>query len=391
MIPSTILIREFPTATPNERIGKVIEKMREYKIYTIPVVDSKGRLVGIVTYKDLLERRVSPMAKVKAVMSGPHKIPEDADILEIAKRFYFVRVKTLPVVDSDNRVIALASRELFARYLVENDYVPNLRVIELASCPAITANVDDPVAKVKWEMLRRGISRVPILDDGKLVGIVTMRDIVEKLYYASIAERATVGEFAGTEDEILAAPVKAIMSYPVITAEEYERVLRVVERLIERGISGLPVMSEGKVVGVFSGLDVIKRYLQGQKVEIPITASIEIDLPEDQHRLVEKILSNYYGKLTRITDIIDLKLNVKVYECEEEEEGKEKRCKYSVHILLKDPHDTYTVNVVEWDPVKAIRDAFHLIYRNVLKNIRKLREKKRRKIKGVGPEELGGE
>ncbi len=387
MLPASILIKEFPTVTQNERVSKAIEKMKEYKIYTIPVVDSKGRLIGILTYKDLLERRVSPRAKVKAVMSGPHKITEDADIVDIAKRFYLVRVKTLPVVDSENHVVALVSRELFARYLVENDYVPNVKVIELASCPAVTAEVNDPVAKVKWEMLRRGISRVPVLDGGKLVGIVTMRDIVEKLYYASIAERATVGEFAGTEDEILAAPVKAIMTYPVITAEEYERVSRVLERLIERGISGLPVMSEGKVVGVFSGLDVIRRYLQGQKIEIPVTASIEIELPEEQHKLVEKILSNYYGKLTRITDIIDLKLNVKVYECEGEEENK--RCKYSVHILLKDPHDTYTVNVVEWDPVKAIRDAFHLLYRNVLKNIRKLRERKRRRTKGAEMGELG--
>lgn len=383
VLPEELIETEFPTVTPKERISKVIELAKEYNVSTIPVVDDHGRLVGTVTYKDLLERRVSPLSKVKAVMSGPHKVTPDTDIKIVAYRFYTLRMKNLPVVDKDNKVIGIIRREPFAKYLVDEGYVKPGPVKDYASTPAVTANVNDPVAKVKWEMLRRGISRMPILDEGKLVGIVTMRDIIERLYYASIPERQTLGEVAGSEDEILAAPVKAIMTYPVVTAQEKEDVSAVLRRLIERGISGLPVMKGDQIYGVFSGLDIIRRFLQGEKVVIPIPAKIEFELPEDKWKLLEKIVSHYYGKLNRLTNIIDIKMTVKVYECIEEQENVEKRCKYSVHIKLKDPYDEYVVTVTDWDPIKAVRDALHLLFRNIVRVHKKLKKALRKR--GISP------
>ncbi len=375
MIPEEVIEYEFPTVKANDRISKVIELVRKYRIYTVPVVDDRGRLIGTLIYKDLLERRVSPLSKVKAVMTGAHKVTIDADVRTIAHRFYTLRVRDLPVVDKNGKVIGVIRREVFARYLVNEGYVKSGKVADYASIPAITANVDDPVAKVKWEMVRRGISRIPILDEGKLVGIVTMRDIVERLYYASIPERQTLGEVVGSEDEILAAPVKAIMTYPVITANYDEDLSSVLRKLIERGISGLPIMKNNQVYGVFSGLDVIKKYILGEKIIIPIPAKIEIELPEDKWNLLEKITSHYYAKLNRLTDIIDLRLTMKIHECNEEQES-EKRCKYSVHVKLKDTYDEYVVSVVEWDPIKAVRDALNLLFKNVLRKHKKLKKKR---------------
>jgi len=375
VLPEELVDVEFPKVKINDRISKVVELVRKFRIYTVPVVDDSDRLIGTVIYKDLLERRVSLTSKVKSVMTGAHKVSIDSDVKTIAHRFYTLRVRDIPVVDRDGKVIGVIRREVFAKYLLDEGYVKSEPVERFASIPAITANVEDPVAKVKWEMVRRGISRMPILDEGKLVGIVTMRDIVEKLYYASIPERQSYGEVVGSEDEILAAPVKAIMTYPVVTANYDEDVRSVVKKLIDRGISGLPIMKNGQVYGVFSGLDIIKRYILGEKVVIPIPAKIEIELPEDKWKLLEKIISHYYGKLSRLTDIIDIRLSLKVYECSESDKD-EKRCKYSIHVKLKDPYDEYVVSVIEWDPIKAVRDALNLLFRNVLRKHKRLKKRR---------------
>lgn len=150
------------------------------------------------------------------------------------------------------------------RYLLDNKMLPRTSVSSVMSKPAITIDANEAVARAKWLMIRHGITRLPVLDSGKLYGIVSMRDIVERLYYASIPRRSRRGDVVGTEDDILAAPpVKAIATTPVITVNEVDDVYTTVNLMLDKGISGMPVVSGGEsVVGVVSSYDVIRAVLK---------------------------------------------------------------------------------------------------------------------------------
>ncbi len=57
-------------------------------------------------------------------------------------------------------------------------------------------------------MVKHGISLLPVIQDGKLIGMITLTDLVEKIFYASTPRRARRGgEVEGEEEKILAAPV----------------------------------------------------------------------------------------------------------------------------------------------------------------------------------------
>jgi len=291
-----------------------------------------------------------------------------------------LRARALPVVDSNMNLVGILTREKMLDYLLRNQRLPRVSVSSVMSKPAITIDGNEAVARAKWLMIRHGITRLPVLDSGKLYGIVSMRDIVERLYYASIPRRSRRGDVVGTEDDILAAPVKAIATTPAITIEGNNELSEAVRVMLENRVSGLPVISGDSVVGVISGYDVIKAVLRPYE-EVPIEARL-VDVDEDTKALIEKVVSNYVAKINRMVNVIDLKINIKKYE----KGGEEKRSKYSVHVMLKDNVNTYTVNEVDWDPVNAVRYAFETLLKRIDREINRMRDTKRRgRLRGGPP------
>ncbi|WP_069806387.1 CBS domain-containing protein [Vulcanisaeta thermophila] len=367
---------------PKDLVSRVISEMRERRIWLAPVVNDNGKLVGVVSYRDLLERRVGLKSKVSSIMSPPYSINEGADYIKGIEKILSLRVRALPVVDNSMGLRGLLTRESLLRYLRESNRLPRASVGAVMSKPAITINADEAVARAKWLMIRHGITRLPVLDGGKLYGIITMRDIIERLYYASMPRRSKRGDVVGTEDDILAAPVRALATTPVVTVKEGDDLNYVVDLMLSKGISGMPVLSGDSVVGVVSGYDILRAVIKPFE-EVPIEARL-VDVDEDSKALIEKVVSNYVAKLNRMTNIIDLKVNIKRYEGG----GGEKRSKYSVHLMLKDDNSTYTVNEVDWDPINAVRYAFETLMKRVERNISRMRDIRRGgRLRGGPPTE----
>ena len=369
-------------AKPKDIISKVISDMRDFRAFVVPVINENGKLVGVLSYRDLLERRVSLKSRVSSVMSPPYSINQDSDLVKAMSKIVNLRVKAIPVVDSSMNLVGILTREKILNYLLSNKLLPRTQVSSVMSKPAITIEANEAVARAKWLMVRHGITRLPVLESGRLYGIVSMRDIIERLYYASIPRRSRRGDVAGTEDDILAAPVKAIATTPVITINEDDDIYTAIELMLGKGVSGMPVVSGDSVTGVISSYDVIKAMLRPYE-EVPVEAKLT-DINEDVKPLVEKVISNYMAKINRMTNVIDVKINIKKYE----RGGEEKRSKYSVHLMLKDNANTYTVNEVDWDPVNAVRYAFETLIKRIEREINRTRDIKRRgRLRGGPPSE----
>ena len=89
-------------------IGKALDIMKEYHIGGIPVVDDEGRLVGIVTNRDLrFQEHLNQ--KVDDVMTSENLIVthQQTDLEQAAKILMRHRIEKLPVVDENNKLIGL--------------------------------------------------------------------------------------------------------------------------------------------------------------------------------------------------------------------------------------------------------------------------------------------
>lgn len=114
-------------------------------------------------------------------------------------------------------------------------------VEELMTTPVLTVEPDEPPADVARAMVDSGVKSVVVIDaDCHPVGILTSTDYVRMTATSTDPHAATVGEF---------------MTADVVTATAGEPVAAAADRMVARGISHLPVVDGGQVVGILTTTD----------------------------------------------------------------------------------------------------------------------------------------
>jgi acetoin utilization protein AcuB len=122
----------------------------------------------------------------------------------------------------------------------------------------VTVSPQDTLAVAKEKMTAGKFRRLPVVQDGVLVGILTDRDI---LRFVGSEERTRV-DGAMTETPLTVSPTTPM--------EEAVRLMR------QHQISGLPVVEAGKVVGILTTSDVMQAFVEVSSVSVQ--GSIRIDL-----------------------------------------------------------------------------------------------------------------
>lgn len=117
-------------------------------------------------------------------------------------------------------------------------------VRDVMSSPVIEVNVDDTVKIVAELMTKYKISGIVVKKNGKPVGIVTKRDLIEKV--------------VALDKKPSDVRVSEIMSTPLVTASPDETIEEALRRMNKMGISRLVVTYKDEVHGIISVKDILK-------------------------------------------------------------------------------------------------------------------------------------
>ncbi len=142
-----IMSTEVITVSTSDSVEQCAKLLQENNISGLPVLDDAGKVAGIVTEGDLIRRT----SRIKA--------PGYLEIL--------------------GGLIYLGSPKKFVEKLQR---AMSLEAGLLMSTDVIYVKPDDTIEQVATLMLDNSISRLPVIDDEKLVGIVSRRDIMSSLY-----------------------------------------------------------------------------------------------------------------------------------------------------------------------------------------------------------------
>ncbi|MBI4275418.1 MAG: CBS domain-containing protein [Rhizobiales bacterium] len=110
---SEVMTRDVQIASPNQTIRQAARLMSELDAGVLPVGDD-DRLVGMITDRDITVRGVAkglkPEAKVSKVMSKEVKFCfDDEDIEHVVRNMGEIKVRRLPVVNRDKRLVGIIS------------------------------------------------------------------------------------------------------------------------------------------------------------------------------------------------------------------------------------------------------------------------------------------
>lgn len=138
------------------------------------------------------------------------------------------------------------------------------------STPARTIRPDASYPEIVDAMLTNEVSGLVVVDDaGALLGIVTEADLISKEAYGFRRRRplALIGEFLHDRDpqwvrKASARTARELMTGVPDTASPDDTLAYVARRMIEGRHKRMPVLSDGKVVGVVSRHDLLKPFLR---------------------------------------------------------------------------------------------------------------------------------
>ncbi|AQP44516.1 CBS domain-containing protein [Tessaracoccus flavus] len=113
---------------------------------------------------------------------------------------------------------------------------------DLMTSPAHTLSPSDTLVEAARQLSAHGVGSMPVVDGGALVGVLTDRDIV-------------VGGIAEGHDPA-STPVSVIATTDVVSVSPDDDAQAVATAMSEHQIRRVPVVEDGKVVGVVSQADV---------------------------------------------------------------------------------------------------------------------------------------
>jgi len=125
------------TIDPQAPLGTAFDMMRTKQLRHLPVVDGAGQLVGIITDRDLRHAAFAPAISEYLSATGQEQLRQLGESLE------------------DLRVDSVMTWEVF------------------------TTHLDAPLGHAALIMSERRIGSLPVVADGRLVGILTERDVLE--------------------------------------------------------------------------------------------------------------------------------------------------------------------------------------------------------------------
>lgn len=130
----------------NSTIGDALQLLRAHTISGLPVVDRDGRLVGVITGGDVLRAFQQRAQKIYHSLFGPTQVAIDEAVWTTDRK----------------AMLALSVEKMMSKGLV-------------------TVGPDTPVGEIADLMLSEKVRRVFVVDQGRLLGVVTRNDIVRWL------------------------------------------------------------------------------------------------------------------------------------------------------------------------------------------------------------------
>jgi CIC family chloride channel protein len=145
----------------------------------------------------------------------------------------------------------LTRRGLRVHHDLEADAMRRTLVRQVMSMPALTLDANVPIRTLRERFAAGGPGAYPLIEpDQGLVGIVTRGDVL--------------GELDGSE------PALSVATRDILTVSPSDQVLVAVHRMIDGEVEHLPVVEDGRVVGMFTRTDALKarvRQLQSERAQ----------------------------------------------------------------------------------------------------------------------------
>ncbi len=184
-----IMTPEVVSVLISAKISEALEAMVKHKVGGLPVVDKERRVWAIITERDIITifggmisgAKVADLMSKKVITATPK-----TSILEAEKRMIKNGFRRLPIVSS-GKLFGIVTVMDILRFFGSGkvfqhlrsgtiDQVLRTKIIETAVKNVVTIDRNVDIGEAAQLMLEEGIGALPVLENEKLIGMITERD-----------------------------------------------------------------------------------------------------------------------------------------------------------------------------------------------------------------------
>jgi CBS domain-containing protein len=251
---SDVMTKDIITVDKDVNLKHVLNIMKKHEITKIPVLDNK-KLVGMITdniivYKlGSIRKRGIPASRLHASSVTDKEIDcisPDTEVKTILKKVGKPGPTMLCIKENDNLVGIITKADLL--HLVES----KKQIREIMNKKLHTVSSDDRVIHARRIMIDKDIARLPVINQGTLVGMISDNEISFAL--AKIKRSFPMGKQKHRLEELL---VKNVMKTPAIWIDPHMIVTDVANIMLKKNIGALPIIENGKLIGIVSRTDLL--------------------------------------------------------------------------------------------------------------------------------------
>jgi CBS domain-containing protein len=313
-------VTEFDVGTP---LSKVAGAFENQELDAVVVTDGE-EYRGVVSRRQLASSSNQPSAKVGTQVQHVPTVDRTEDVREVARLMIGSDAKTLPVLD-DDRVVGVVTADAVLEAV--SPFLDAATVEDAYTAELVSATPETTIGKALNLLREGGIAHLPVVDEGDLVGMVSLYDVIEFTTRGDTRsqggsssgfggrgggqDRGGFGAREGDADRMLDLPVRNLMSDAVATVERSAPLEEVVETMFDRRISSLVVTSDDadEPVGIVTKTDVIEA-LTWEREDRNAVQVFGLDLLEgmdydDVSALIERTTAKY-GEMSVLKASIEL-------------------------------------------------------------------------------------
>lgn len=284
---------------------KLLLSAERHQINGVKVLICTAAVPEFVVGLDVLTHTLSEIERLDAVFT----------VVKMEDRVYIVGRSTTPAVNAGEilaffdggghgaaasatikgAVVKEVSVELLS--VIGEKVRPPLTCRGIMSSPVKTAGPDTAISEAGRVMLRYGHTGLPVIKGEQLIGVISRRDVEKAIHHG-------LGH----------APVKGFMTNNVIWAPPDLPVAQVQQLMIEHDIGRVPVVHEGRLIGIVSRTDVLRTLHRDlpSRHQFVYTSPLQV-YPHQIKGLLEKTLDPFIKDMLRRAGEISHRMDCRVY------------------------------------------------------------------------------
>ena len=280
-----IINTDFKTIDEDQPISKAISRLKNTDGI---IIVSQGKYEGVLQKRDISRAKISVETKAKTFIKHVAKVSVDETLEATAGLMLESDSYLLPVFDNETLIGEIRAIDLL-KQAVRDDFGKE-SVDNFISKPVLTIHPSDPVSKAMELFNQEDISRLPVVKNNSIKGILILDDIITKFIHpehrqggsGQYADLSKYGAYMADKSDYLDIPVEGIMNTRINMTGGDETIESIVMLMEKQNNNSVLITHNNHIQGIVTKRDLLE--------------------PLAVFTVLDPMVVQFSGKLDRITD-----------------------------------------------------------------------------------------